>query len=260
MQFKDLPEDIQKVAADTLKAHLSVVDLGKEPKANLENISRNLRDIFVGLYAYDNEKHKDHIQNCCLNKGQQNIKRNITENDKSINSVERLNNSQESIPGNRYPEEATRDLEEATRDLEELLGNRETKLLFLVPVIRQKVQDILEENGIPKEYMPDAMEYSLELVRITPNLTWLDEYQQQFEKGAGTLLSAADKTEQKTDPSVFWNTVQAIARSKVFEFNNINHSGIDTHQSSHREGVSILLTLLQEQGECPQPTSNDTEQ
>ncbi|EFG0194710.1 hypothetical protein BK846_004261 [Escherichia coli] len=164
------------------------------------------------------------------------------------------------MPGNRYPEEATRDLEEATRDLEELLGNRETKLLFLVPVIRQKVQDILEENGIPKEYMPDAMEYSLELVRITPNLTWLDEYQQQFEKGAGTLLSAADKTEQKTDPSVFWNTVQAIARSKVFEFNNINHSGIDTHQSSHREGVSILLTLLQEQGECPQPTSNDTEQ
>ncbi|EHT6385138.1 hypothetical protein KYE50_004151 [Escherichia coli] len=160
------------------------------------------------------------------------------------------------MPGNRYPEEATRDLEEATRDLEELLGNRETKLLFLVPVIRQKVQDILEENGIPKEYMPDAMEYSLELVRITPNLTWLDEYQQQFEKGAGTLLSAADKT----DPSVFWNTVQAIARSKVFEFNNINHSGIDTHQSSHREGVSILLTLLQEQGECPQPTSNDTEQ
>ncbi|EOK8756244.1 hypothetical protein GQY66_RS07145 [Escherichia coli] len=176
MQFKDLPEDIQKVAADTLKAHLSVVDLRKEPKANLENISRNLRDIFVGLYAYDNEKHKDHIQNCCLNKGQQNIKRNITENDKSINSVERLNNSQESIPGNRYPEEAT-------RDLEELLGNRETKLLFLVPVIRQKVQDILEENGIPKEYARDAMEYSLELVRINPDLDWLDEHL-EFQKGA----------------------------------------------------------------------------
>lgn len=158
MQFKDLPEDIQKVAADTLKAHLSVVDLRKEPKANLENISRNLRDIFVGLYAYDNEKHEDHIQNCCLNKGQQNIKRNITENDKSINSAEMLNNS------------------------------------------------------------------------------------------------------QKTDPLVFWNTVQAFALSKVFEFNNINHSGIDTHQSSHREGVFMLMALLREQSESPQPTSNDTEQ
>ncbi|MCX8400253.1 hypothetical protein OTG64_21165 [Escherichia coli] len=48
MQFKDLPEDIQKIAADTLKAHLSVLDLTKEPKANLENISRNVRDVFVG--------------------------------------------------------------------------------------------------------------------------------------------------------------------------------------------------------------------
>lgn len=27
MQFKDLPADIQKIAADTLKAHLSVLDL-----------------------------------------------------------------------------------------------------------------------------------------------------------------------------------------------------------------------------------------
>ncbi|HAU9769687.1 TPA: hypothetical protein JFB83_004938 [Escherichia coli] len=131
MQFKDLPEDIQKVAADTLKAHLSVVDLRKEPKANLENISRNLRDIFVGLYAYDNEKHEEHIQNGCINKCQQHIK-----------------------------------------------------------------------------------------------------------------LPVADKTEQKTELLVFWNTVEAIARSKMFEFNNINHSGIDTHQSSHREGVSMLLALL----------------
>ncbi|EEZ0270611.1 hypothetical protein E9H38_004443, partial [Escherichia coli] len=73
---------------------------------------------------------------------------------------------------------------EFIRNLEKLLGYRETKLLFLVPVIRKKVEDILEENGIPKEYMTDAMEYSLELVRITPDLTWLDEYQQQFEKGA----------------------------------------------------------------------------
>ncbi|MEE7200258.1 hypothetical protein Q0S64_15655 [Escherichia coli O2:H6] len=149
---------------------------------------------------------------------------------------------------------------EFMRDMEKLLGNRETKLLFLVPVIRQKVEETLEENGIPKEYMPDAMEYSLELVRITPDLTCLDEYQQQFEKGAGTLLSVADKTEQKTEPSLFWNTVEAIARSKMFEFNNINHSGRDTHQSSHLEGVSMLLALLREQGECPQSTLNDTEQ
>lgn len=128
MQFKDLPEDIQKIAADTLKAHLSTLDLIKEPKANLENISRNVRDVFVGLYA-------------CI-----------------------------------------------------------------------------------------------------------DEYQQRY------------KTEQKTDPFVFWNTVEAIARSKMFEFNSINHSGIDTHQSSHRDEVSMLLAMLQEQGECPLPTSNNTEQ
>ncbi|EEU2548698.1 hypothetical protein E3Y26_004806, partial [Escherichia coli] len=74
MQFKDLPADIQKIAADTLKAHLSVLDLTKEPKANLENISRNVRDVFVGLYAYGNEKHEEHIQNGCINKFQQNIK------------------------------------------------------------------------------------------------------------------------------------------------------------------------------------------
>ncbi|ENI2751044.1 hypothetical protein ABXR63_004715, partial [Escherichia coli] len=98
MQFKDLPEDIQKIAADTLKDHLSVINLTKEPKANLENISRNMRDVFVGMYAYDNEKHEEHIQNCRLNKGQQNIKHNITENDKSINSVERVNNSQKTDP------------------------------------------------------------------------------------------------------------------------------------------------------------------
>ncbi|EPU8619392.1 hypothetical protein ACVZZ3_005346, partial [Escherichia coli] len=111
MQFKDLPEDIQKIAADTLKAHLSVLNLTKEPKANLENISRNVRDVFVGLYAYDNEKHEEHIQNGCINKCQQNIK-----------------------------------------------------------------------------------------------------------------LPVADKTEQKTDVLVFWNTVEAIARSTMLEFNNINHS------------------------------------
>ncbi|EFG4706722.1 hypothetical protein BM922_000628 [Escherichia coli] len=164
-----------------------------------------------------------------------------------------LNKEHQSMMGKRQTEEAV-------RGLEKLFGYRETKLLFLVPVIRQKVEEILEENGIPKEYMTDAMEYSLELVRITPDLTWLDEYQQQFEKGAETLLSAADKTEQKTEPSVFWNTVEAIARSKIFEFNNINHSGRDTNQSSHLEGVSMLLALLREQGECPQSTLNDTEQ
>ncbi|WP_340532037.1 hypothetical protein [Escherichia coli] len=60
---------------------------------------------------------------------------------------------------------------EFMRDLEKLLGSRETKLLFLVPVIRNKVGEILEENGIPKEYMTDAMKYLLELVRITPVLT-----------------------------------------------------------------------------------------
>ncbi|EFC7199223.1 hypothetical protein CR327_005217, partial [Escherichia coli] len=103
--------------------------------------------VFVGLYAYGNEKHEEHIQNGCINKFQQNIK-----------------------------------------------------------------------------------------------------------------LPVADKTEQKTEVLVFWNTVEAIARSTMLEFNNINHSGRDTHQSSHREGFSILLTLLQEQGEYPQPTSNDTEQ
>ncbi|ENY7171679.1 hypothetical protein ACF0I0_005407, partial [Escherichia coli] len=112
MQFKDLPADIQKIAADTLKAHLSVLDLTKEPKANLENISRNVRDVFVGLYAYGNEKHEEHIQNGCINKFQQNIK-----------------------------------------------------------------------------------------------------------------LPVADKTEQKTEVLVFWNTVEAIARSTMLEFNNINHSG-----------------------------------
>ncbi|EMM4390479.1 hypothetical protein WAD54_004955, partial [Escherichia coli] len=94
-----------------------------------------------------------------------------------------LNKEHQSMMGKRQTEEAV-------RDLEKLFGYRETKLLFLVPVIRQKVEEILEENGIPKEYMTDAMEYSLELVRITPDLTWLDEYQQQFEKGAETLLSA----------------------------------------------------------------------
>ncbi|ENY9153038.1 hypothetical protein ACNP23_005135 [Escherichia coli] len=72
---------------------------------------------------------------------------------------------------------------EFIRDLEKLLGCRQVKLLFLVPLIHRKVGEVLKENGIPKEYARDAMEYSLELVRINPDLDWLDEHL-EFQKGA----------------------------------------------------------------------------
>ncbi|EOK7813371.1 hypothetical protein AB6H37_RS13400 [Escherichia coli] len=101
MQFKDLPEDIQKIAADTLKAHLSVLDLTKEPKANLENISRNVRDVFVGLYAYDNEKHEEHIQNGCINKFQQNIKLPVADKTEQKTDVLVFWNTVEAIAGAR---------------------------------------------------------------------------------------------------------------------------------------------------------------
>ncbi|EAQ8163044.1 hypothetical protein FTZ77_22625 [Salmonella enterica] len=51
MEFKDLPLSIQEIAAHTLRQHLSEVKAESATKENIDNMARNVRDAFAGLYS-----------------------------------------------------------------------------------------------------------------------------------------------------------------------------------------------------------------
>jgi len=50
MEFKELPKEIQEIAAHTLRQRLNEVALEAETKKDIDNMARNVRDAFTGLY------------------------------------------------------------------------------------------------------------------------------------------------------------------------------------------------------------------
>ena len=50
MEFKDLPTSIQEIAAHTLRHRLNELALESVTKKDTDNIARNVRDAFTGLY------------------------------------------------------------------------------------------------------------------------------------------------------------------------------------------------------------------
>ncbi|MED0056218.1 hypothetical protein RCL95_15240 [Escherichia marmotae] len=50
MEFKELPKEIQMIAAHTLRQHLTEVELEAATKKDIDNMTRNVRDAFTGLY------------------------------------------------------------------------------------------------------------------------------------------------------------------------------------------------------------------
>ncbi|HAV8840760.1 hypothetical protein U0A29_09365 [Escherichia coli] len=50
MEFKELPKEIQEIAAHALCQRLSEVELESATKKDIDNMTRNVRDAFTGLY------------------------------------------------------------------------------------------------------------------------------------------------------------------------------------------------------------------
>lgn len=50
MEFKDLPKEIQEIAAHALHQRLNEVELESATKKDIDNMARNVRDAFTGLY------------------------------------------------------------------------------------------------------------------------------------------------------------------------------------------------------------------
>ncbi|ELJ9860837.1 hypothetical protein RUM99_004008 [Escherichia coli] len=51
MEFKDLPISIQEIAAHTLRQRLKELELESVTKKDTDNMARNVRDAFTGLYS-----------------------------------------------------------------------------------------------------------------------------------------------------------------------------------------------------------------
>ncbi len=51
MKFKDLPLSIQEIAAQTLRQRLNELALESVTKKDTDNMARNVRDAFIGLYS-----------------------------------------------------------------------------------------------------------------------------------------------------------------------------------------------------------------
>ncbi|WP_218076501.1 hypothetical protein [Escherichia coli] len=50
MEFKELPKEIQVIAAHVLRQRLNEVELEAATKKDIDNMARNVRDAFTGLY------------------------------------------------------------------------------------------------------------------------------------------------------------------------------------------------------------------
>ncbi|HHI2379116.1 TPA: hypothetical protein ACP40X_005090, partial [Escherichia coli] len=71
MEFKDLPKEIQIIAATTLGDSLVKIDPAYTKKETIDNMVRNVRNAFSGLYGSDNQKQENDIDerviSVCLN-------------------------------------------------------------------------------------------------------------------------------------------------------------------------------------------------
>ncbi len=71
MEFKDLPKEIQTIAATTLSDSLVGINPEYIKKETIDNMVRNVRNAFTGLYGSDNQKQEsdvnERIISVCLN-------------------------------------------------------------------------------------------------------------------------------------------------------------------------------------------------
>ncbi|EGX8240499.1 hypothetical protein JG310_000483 [Salmonella enterica subsp. enterica serovar Reading] len=71
MEFKDLPPEIQTIAAMTLRESLEEITPASAKKDTIDNMVRNVCDAFSGLYASDNQKQESDVNerviSVCLN-------------------------------------------------------------------------------------------------------------------------------------------------------------------------------------------------
>lgn len=61
MEFKDLPKEIQTIAATTLSDSLVEIDPASAKKETIDNMVRNVRNAFSGLYGSDNQKQESDV-------------------------------------------------------------------------------------------------------------------------------------------------------------------------------------------------------
>ncbi len=61
MEFKDLPKEIQTIAATTLGDSLVKIDPAYTKKETIDNMVRNVRNAFSGLYSSDNQKQESDV-------------------------------------------------------------------------------------------------------------------------------------------------------------------------------------------------------
>ncbi|HAV7683052.1 TPA: hypothetical protein JK765_003083 [Escherichia coli] len=61
MEFKDLPKEIQTIAATTLGDSLVKIDPACTKKETIDNMVRNVRNAFSGLYGSDNQKQESDV-------------------------------------------------------------------------------------------------------------------------------------------------------------------------------------------------------
>ncbi|OSK23663.1 hypothetical protein EAMG_01732 [Escherichia coli M056] len=56
MEFKDLHPAIREMAASIVRSQLATLDLSTVEKETIDNMVRNVRNAFIGLYGSDNQK------------------------------------------------------------------------------------------------------------------------------------------------------------------------------------------------------------
>lgn len=81
MEFKDLPTSIQEIAAHTLRHRLNELALESVTKKDTDNMARNVRDAFTGLYfcASVNKHDSESVANKIAETTAQNINTKPTE-------------------------------------------------------------------------------------------------------------------------------------------------------------------------------------
>lgn len=74
MEFKDLPTEIQVIAVHTLRQRLNELELESVTKKDTDNMARNVRDAFTGLYS------DSFTNNHCVENKAKSIAATITQN------------------------------------------------------------------------------------------------------------------------------------------------------------------------------------
>ncbi len=74
MEFKDLPTPLQEMASNIVRSQLATLDLSTAEKETIDNMVRNVRNAFSGLYGSDNQKQESDVNkrviSVCVNGSQ----------------------------------------------------------------------------------------------------------------------------------------------------------------------------------------------